>query len=103
MEKPTRLNEGEITERLLSLRGWTRENGAIMRTVDCVDFKEARAFVDRVADAAEQAGHHPDIHLERASRVRLVLTTHSAGGLTANDFAMAERLAHVVPERAAPS
>jgi 4a-hydroxytetrahydrobiopterin dehydratase len=49
------------------------------------------AFVNRVADLAEAADHHPDIDI-RYSRVTLVLSTHDAGGLTARDFALAEKI-----------
>lgn len=50
------------------------------------------AFVNRVADAAEEAGHHPDILVHGWNHVRLTLTTHSAGGLTDSDHAMAKRI-----------
>ena len=55
------------------------------------DFAAAMAFVNRVAEAAEEANHHPDILLHGWNRVRLSLMTHSEGGLTENDFAMAAR------------
>ena len=56
------------------------------------DFAEAMAFVNKVADAAEEANHHPDILVHGWNKVRLTLTTHSAGGLTDNDRRMAERI-----------
>jgi len=56
------------------------------------DFAAAIAFVDRVAELAEQANHHPDILVHGWNRVRLTLSTHSAGGLTDADFALAERV-----------
>ncbi|TME97143.1 MAG: 4a-hydroxytetrahydrobiopterin dehydratase [Chloroflexi bacterium] len=92
---PTKLDESEVSERLRKLRGWTKEDGTIARSLHFKDFKQAKSFVDRVADAAEESGHHPDIHIEKASEVRLVLTTHSAGGLTKNDFEMAEKIDRV--------
>ena len=55
------------------------------------DFAEAIAFVNRVAEAAEEANHHPDILVHGWNKVRLSLTNHSAGGLTEADFAMAAR------------
>ena len=54
-------------------------------------FVEAIAFVNRVADLAEQAGHHPDIDI-RYNRVKLALVSHDAGGITARDAQMAARL-----------
>lgn len=92
MQKPSKLSEKDVQDRIRRLKGWNQEDGSIARTLEFRDFKQAKSFVDRVADAAEETGHHPDIHLEKASRVRLVLTTHSAGGLTKNDFEMAEKI-----------
>jgi 4a-hydroxytetrahydrobiopterin dehydratase len=59
-----------------------------MRTFQFQDFVAALRFVNRVADLAERAGHHPDIDI-RYNRVRLGLTTHDAGGLTGKDFELA--------------
>ena len=50
------------------------------------------AFVNQVADGAEEANHHPDILVHGWNKVRLTLTTHSEGKLTDNDHAMAERI-----------
>ena len=74
--------------RLARLPGWQIESGELVRTVQLADFRAALAFVNRVGELAEQAGHHPDIDI-RYSRVRLVLVTHSAGGLTEKDFDLA--------------
>ena len=51
-------------------------------------FPAAIAFVNQVANLAEEAGHHPDIDI-RYNRVRLALVSHDAGGLTTKDFAVA--------------
>jgi 4a-hydroxytetrahydrobiopterin dehydratase len=88
---PKKLEEGEVADRMLRLRGWTRDGNAIERTFEFRNFKEAMTFVGRVAEAAEGAQHHPDIDI-RYSKVRLALSTHSAGGLTEKDFALAERV-----------
>jgi 4a-hydroxytetrahydrobiopterin dehydratase len=71
---------------------WRREDDAVVRDHKFSDFKEAMAFVNRVADAAEEANHHPDILVHGWNRVRLTLSTHSVGGLTQNDLDMARRL-----------
>ena len=63
-----------------------------MRDFKFEDFAEAMGFVNRVAAAAEEANHHPDILIHGWNNVRLTLTTHSAGKLTDNDRAMAERI-----------
>jgi 4a-hydroxytetrahydrobiopterin dehydratase len=71
---------------------WSRRGDEIARGWKFADFKEAIAFVNRVAEAAEEANHHPDIVVHGWNQVRLSLSTHSAGGLTDADFAMAEKL-----------
>jgi 4a-hydroxytetrahydrobiopterin dehydratase len=65
---------------------WRRDGNAIVRDFTCEDFATAIAFVNRVADAAEAANHHPDILVHGFNRVRLTLSTHSQGGLTDRDF-----------------
>jgi len=87
----SRLDETQIAERLAALTGWQRVGDAIRRTWRFADFKQAMAFVNRVAEAAEAADHHPDILIEY-SRVTLTLSTHDAGGLTTRDFDLAARL-----------
>ena len=85
------LNETEIETRLKRL-AWEREGDEIVREWRFEDFAEAVAFVDRVAEVAEDSNHHPDIFLHGWNKVKLSLTNHSAGGLTEADFAMAGRL-----------
>jgi 4a-hydroxytetrahydrobiopterin dehydratase len=68
---------------------WRLEGEAIVRDLRFDDFASAMAFVTRVADAAEGANHHPDILVHGWNRVRLTLSTHSAGGVTEADLAMA--------------
>ena len=84
------LTDEEITARLDGLE-WTREGEEIVREWKFKDFAEAIAFVNRVAEAAEEANHHPDILLHGWNNVRLSLTNHSAGGLTEADFTMAKK------------
>lgn len=71
---------------------WRLEGEAIVRELRFEDFAAAIAFVNRVAAAAEQAGHHPDILVHGWNRVRLTLSTHSAGGVTGSDLELAARL-----------
>ena len=86
--KAKALSGAAIAERLTGLVGWTLEEGELRRERTFGDFLAAMAFVNRVAELAESAGHHPDI-LIRYNRVRLALTTHDAGGITVQDFALA--------------
>ena len=74
------------------MSGWQREGEALVRELKFDDFAQAMAYVNRVADLAEEVNHHPDILVHGWNHVRLTLTTHSAGGLTDNDFQMARRV-----------
>ena len=71
---------------------WRREGDAIAREWRFADFAAAIAFVERVAEIAEAANHHPDILVHGWNKVRLTLSTHSEGGVTAADLALAARL-----------
>jgi 4a-hydroxytetrahydrobiopterin dehydratase len=86
-----RLSEEEI-ERRLSGGDWLREGEAIVRDYKLADFAAAIAFVNRVAEVAERANHHPDILVHGWNRVRLELSTHSEGCLTEADFALAAEI-----------
>jgi 4a-hydroxytetrahydrobiopterin dehydratase len=79
-------------ERQLAGGPWRLEGDSIVREDELKDFAEAMAWVNRVADAAEEANHHPDILVHGWNHVRLTLSTHSAGGLTQADFDMARRI-----------
>jgi len=85
------LGDDEIEQRLKQSE-WAREGDAIVRELSFADFAAAIAFVNRVAEAAEAAGHHPDILVHDWNEVRLELSTHSEGGLTAADFALASTI-----------
>lgn len=87
----TLLNDQEIRGRLDELSGWTREGDMIRKTYTLDSFPEAIAFVNRIADVAQNANHHPDIDI-RFDRVACSLSTHSEGGLTAVDFDVARSL-----------
>jgi len=90
-DNETRLHEAELAK-LLAAGEWRREGNAITRTLTFKGFKSAVAFVNRVAEAANTANHHPDIHLERYRMVRVVLTTHATGGLSDADVELARRI-----------
>ena len=83
-----RLSDSEITERLAA-SSWRREDDSIVRDVECKGFHSAMALANAVADAANEANHHPDILVHGYKHVRLTLSTHSDGGITENDFALA--------------
>jgi 4a-hydroxytetrahydrobiopterin dehydratase len=87
----TLLSDDEIGTRLEG-SAWRREGDEIVRDYKLEDFAEAMAFVNRVADAAEAANHHPDILVHGWNRVTLRVTNHSQGGLTDADFALARTI-----------
>ena len=86
-----KLSDSEIEAYLGKLAGWARQGGEIRKTFQLASFPAAIAFVTQVGFLAEAAGHHPDIDI-RWRNVTLALTTHDAGGLTANDFDLATQI-----------
>ena len=85
------LEDNEIAERLEGLDGWEREGDAITRSFDRDDFVGSVEFVKKIVEPAEEMGHHPDLEISWAT-VKVTITSHSEGGLTANDFALAGRI-----------
>jgi len=83
------LADAEIKQALNGLRGWQQSGGAIQRVFQFTDFKAAMHFVNKVAEAAEQANHHPDIDI-RYNKVTMSLVSHDSGGVTQRDVHMAE-------------
>lgn len=85
------LSDPEIDARLATLDpAWRREDHSIVRDVECADFAAAVELVNGIAAEAERANHHPDMLLHGYRHLRITLSTHSAGGLTENDFALAQ-------------
>jgi 4a-hydroxytetrahydrobiopterin dehydratase len=96
------LTDVEIEQRLAGAESWQRgEGSSIVRDLKLADFAAAIALVDRVAVVAETANHHPDILVHGWNRVRLTLSTHSAGGLTDADFALAAEIDRIAEPGAA--
>lgn len=94
MARPERLDDQAIEARLGALAGWTRSGDVIGKEFTRGGFPDAIAFVVQVGFLAEAANHHPDIDV-RWRTVRLALSTHDAGGLTALDFDLAARIDEV--------
>jgi 4a-hydroxytetrahydrobiopterin dehydratase len=86
-----KLNENELQQALQHLPGWSVRNNAMERSYKFADFVAAMAFVNRVAELAEQAQHHPDIDI-RYNQVKIALSTHDAGGITQKDADMAAKI-----------
>lgn len=71
---------------------WTLDFPRLRRSFECRDFRAALAWTNRVGMLAEEEQHHPDFHLTGWKRLELVLWTHAAGGLHANDFVLARKI-----------
>lgn len=82
------LDAAALEHALSDLHGWSGDTGGITRTVEAESFPAAIALVDRVAEAAEAADHHPDIDI-RWRTVTFSLSTHSEGGVTSKDTSLA--------------
>jgi 4a-hydroxytetrahydrobiopterin dehydratase len=85
------LEDSEIESRLADLDGWERAGDAIRKEFKRDDFVGSVKFVDALVEPAEDMGHHPDVEISWDT-VTVTISTHSEGGLTANDFELAARL-----------
>jgi 4a-hydroxytetrahydrobiopterin dehydratase len=85
------LADAEIAAALAALPDWTREGAEIVKTFECESFPAAVAFVVQIGFLAEKADHHPDLDI-RWRKVKVALSTHSAGGLTNRDFDLAAEI-----------
>lgn len=84
-----RLSDDEINEALRRLPEWRREGDALVRDLRVDDFAAAIAFVHEVAALAEERNHHPDLLVHGYNQVRVTISTHSEGGITELDVALA--------------
>lgn len=89
-----KLKPAQIKTAMATVPAWKRKGAVISRTFTHKDFKGSIKFVNAVAKIAEKADHHPDIYIQW-NKVLLQLTTHSAGGLTEKDFAVAAKFDHL--------
>ncbi len=92
-----KLSEPEIQQALTGVAGWSRSGDALNRTFTLPSFPAALVFACAVGNLAERADHHPDM-LIQYKKVTLKLSTHSAGGLTERDFALAKEINGIARE-----
>ncbi len=85
------LNDAEIEAKLAGLPGWARQGEAISKTFECDDFVGSVRFVQSLVEPAEEMNHHPDLEISW-DKVKVTLSTHSEGGLTAADFELAGKI-----------
>ena len=89
------LTDEEVDAALPDLHGWRRVDGALRRSIKFPTFLDGIEAVCRVAERAEEKDHHPDIDI-RWRTVTFALVTHSVGGITKNDIAMARDINGIV-------
>jgi 4a-hydroxytetrahydrobiopterin dehydratase len=89
------MDDQQISEALQAVPQWQREGDSITRAVEAPSFLVGIELVGVVARAAEAADHHPDIDV-RWRTVTFTLSTHSEGGLTEKDFALAGEIDDIV-------
>jgi 4a-hydroxytetrahydrobiopterin dehydratase len=85
------LTDAEIDEKLAGLSGWERQGEAIAKTFKREDFVGSVRFVESLVGPAEEMNHHPDLTISWDT-VTVTISTHSEGGLTADDFELAARI-----------
>jgi 4a-hydroxytetrahydrobiopterin dehydratase len=86
-----KLSDLEIQRALGGLAGWSRRGETLVKTFTFERFADGIAFVDRVARAADEMDHHPDIDI-RYTKVTMTLSTHDAGGITQRDLDLAQKI-----------
>jgi 4a-hydroxytetrahydrobiopterin dehydratase len=85
------LSDSEIELKLAELPGWERAEAAIAKEFDRGDFVGSAKFVAALVQPAEAINHHPDLEISWAT-VKVTISTHSEGGLTAADFELAAKI-----------
>jgi 4a-hydroxytetrahydrobiopterin dehydratase len=87
-----KLNQKQINSKLSKFSGWTFENKSISKQFQFKDFIEASSFVTAVGMESEKMDHHPDILMFAWNKVKITISTHSAGGVTEKDFSLAQKI-----------
>jgi 4a-hydroxytetrahydrobiopterin dehydratase len=83
------LSAQEIAEALEGLPAWSQDGNMLAASFRRRDWRDALAFVNQIADEAERRNHHPDVCITGYRTVTIRLTTHSEGGITDRDTALA--------------
>jgi len=88
----SKLNQEQINSNLKNLVGWNFVNDSITKQFQFKDFIEALSFVNTIGLEAEKMDHHPDILMFAWNKVKITISTHSAGGVTEKDFSLAQKI-----------
>jgi 4a-hydroxytetrahydrobiopterin dehydratase len=96
-----KLTTDQAREQLAALDGWrlTGDGERIRKDWDVKNFLAGMGFLNRVAEVAEQEGHHPDVHLQGFRHVWIEIWTHAIGGLSENDFILAAKIDQLPVQR----
>ena len=86
-----KLTDAEVSEKLKALPGWERHENSIRKLFRFKEFMDGIHFINRVAEKAEAADHHPDIAINY-TRITMTCSTHSDGGITEKDFKLAKEI-----------
>jgi 4a-hydroxytetrahydrobiopterin dehydratase len=92
-----RLTDEQVTELVAQVSGWQVADGRLRRDAQVKNFRAAVTLVNSIADVAEEQNHHPDLCILGWNNVRIELYTHTAGGLSENDFIMAAKFNRLLP------
>lgn len=90
--KLNKLNQEQINSNLNNLTGWSYLDNSISKEFRFKDFIEALSFVNAVGLESEKMDHHPDILMFAWNKVKITISTHSVGGVTENDFELAQKI-----------
>jgi 4a-hydroxytetrahydrobiopterin dehydratase len=97
MGKPAKLSKQKIEQALAELNGWRRDRTTLTKEFTLSSFTGAARFITRIAPIANRMDHHPDLQLHRYKRVKIMLTTHDAGGITQKEFDLAAKIDRLAP------
>ncbi len=92
------MTPSELEKSLSEIPNWKIENERLARTIEFPSYSAGAAFAMRVVVLAEKTDHHPNIEI-LWKKVRLVYTTHSAGGLSQKDFMAAVQIEKMLNEK----
>lgn len=90
------LSNKEIQNKLKNLSEWILTNNQIQKDYILNDFSSAIKFVEQIANIAEEIDHHPDILIHNWNKVKIMISTHSEGGVTEKDFVLANRIEELI-------
>jgi len=92
MTQAAKLSKKQIDQQFAKLAGWKRTGDVITKEFILESFTGAARFITRIAPVANRMDHHPDLKLYHYKRVKIMLSTHDAGGLTRKDFILAAKI-----------